>query len=80
MNELTTKTDIEIMVLLADMEQAKIQLNQQLQAVQNEWMRRVQEEKKKVKPVNTEQFIPEEKYMEPVKCKELKKILNEKID
>jgi hypothetical protein len=44
---LEEKKDIEIMVMLAEMEQAKQQLNQQLAAVQNEWMRRVQEEKEK---------------------------------
>lgn len=47
MNELTTKTDREIMVMLAEMEAAQINLKQQIQAVQNEWMRRVQEEKNK---------------------------------
>lgn len=46
---LQEKTDIEIMVMLAEMETAKLQLNQQLAAVQNEWMRRVQEEKAKPK-------------------------------
>jgi hypothetical protein len=46
---LQEKSDIEIMVMLAEMEQARQQLNQQLQSVQNEWMRRVQEEKSKQK-------------------------------
>lgn len=44
---LKEKTDIEIMVLVVDLQDAKLQIEKQLQAVQNEWMRRVQEEKSK---------------------------------
>jgi hypothetical protein len=47
MNELNNKTDIEIMTLYAEMMAAKEQLLANLAAVQNEWMRRVQEEKEK---------------------------------
>jgi len=46
---LEQKTDIEIMVMLADMETAQRELTQQIKAVQNEWMRRVQKEKSKPK-------------------------------
>ena len=45
--DLSTKTDIEIMTMYAEMKAAQEQLAQQLAIVQAEFMRRVKEEKEK---------------------------------
>lgn len=47
MNELKNKTDIELVVMKVDMEQAMYQLQQQMKIVEVELMERVKNEKEK---------------------------------
>ena len=47
MNELKNKTDIELVVMKVDMEQAMNQLHQQMKIVEIELMERVKKEKEK---------------------------------